>query len=113
MNNTSTMLQRLTVILAVTAGSYGLAAPAQAASADAQASVSASSTSTVGEKIDQGVQTTKRVTRKTVDFVKEAGHDAADATRRTSKKIAEKIPGTDANARVKAEAAAEAGVKQQ
>lgn len=46
-----------------------------------------------------------------MEFTKDVSKDAADATRRTGNKIAEKIPGTDANAKVKAEAAAEAAVK--
>jgi len=113
MNKTSNVLQRVTLILAVTAASYGLNAQAQTVNTDvkANASVSTQATSTVGQKIDKGIDNTKKTTKKTVEFTKDVSKDAADATRRTGNKIAEKIPGTDANAQVKAGAAAEAAVK--
>ncbi|MCA0215302.1 MAG: hypothetical protein LCH79_19280 [Proteobacteria bacterium] len=114
MSKTTNVLQRVSVILAVTAASYGLSVQAQTVNANvnASASVGTKATSTVGQKIDKGIEATKNTTKKTVEFTKEAGKDAADATRRTGNKIAEKIPGTDANAKVKAEAAAGAAVKQ-
>ncbi|MBX3588038.1 MAG: hypothetical protein KF796_15490 [Ramlibacter sp.] len=120
MNKTSSVLQRLSMILAVTAAAYGLPAHAATASVNAEASVSGNTTSTVGEKIDKGIDATKRVGKKTVELTKDAGHavantgkKAAKVTRQTGEKIAEKIPGTDANTQVKAEAAAQAAVKQQ
>jgi hypothetical protein len=114
MSKTTNVLQRVTVILAVTAASYGLNAQAQTAQVgvNANASVSTQATSTVGQKIDKGIEATKNTTKKTVEFTKDVSKDAVDATRRTGNKIAEKIPGTDANAKVKAEAAAGAAVKQ-
>ncbi|MBX3654455.1 MAG: hypothetical protein KIS62_03505 [Ramlibacter sp.] len=120
MNKTTSMLQRLSLILAVTAASYGLPAHAATTTVNAEASVSGSTTSTIGEKIDKGIDATKRVGRKTVELTKDAGHavantgrKAAEVTRNTGEKIAEKIPGTEANTQVKAEAAAQAAVKQQ
>lgn len=109
MNKNINVLHRVAVILAVTAASYGLPAHAQTAAVGVNANASVSSTSTrttstLGQKVDKGIEATKNTAKKAGEFTKDVAKDAADATRRTGNKIAEKIPGTEANARVNVEA---------